>query len=162
MSAHSAITGRIRQAVHDINAVVQRVEALNAKAKSTGDEGYLDGVALNLHGFYTAVEQIFETIARDVDGEVPVGLSWHPDLLLQMSADLDGVRRRVITAETRSCLEDYRGFRHVVRNVCTFSLDPIRVHSLATTLRHCFELASRDLEAFVGFLNALDEPDSSR
>ena len=135
-------------------------ELLAAKARTSGDNGYLDGVALNLHGYYTAVEQVFEAIARDIDGEVPVGTSWHRDLLLQMSAELVGVRPRVITTETRACLEEYRGFRHVVRNVYTFSLNPERLESLVQALRGCYELASRDMDAFVGFLSALGDPGS--
>lgn len=94
-----------------------RAELLSARARATGDDGYLDGVALNPHAYYTAVEQVVEAIAGIVDGEVPSGTSWNRDLLLQMSAELEGVRPPVIAGATRSCLEEYFGFRHVVRNV---------------------------------------------
>ncbi len=77
----------------------------------------MDGVALNLHGFYVGIERIFEDIAREVEASVPSGPDWHQDLLLQMSAEVAAVRPAVITQETRQCLGDYRAFRHVVRNV---------------------------------------------
>lgn len=50
----------------DIQRVVDRVENLMEKANKTGDDGYLDGVALNLHGFYVGIEHIFEDIVRNV------------------------------------------------------------------------------------------------
>ena len=38
------------------------------KAEETADDGYLDGVALNLHSFYTGLESYFEEIARTIEG----------------------------------------------------------------------------------------------
>lgn len=52
--------------------------------------------------------------------ELP-GADWHRDLLLQMSAAIDGVRPPVISQETRFCLDESRGFRHGVRNLYTFN-----------------------------------------
>ncbi|NJL59681.1 MAG: hypothetical protein HC887_08600 [Desulfobacteraceae bacterium] len=73
----------------------------------------MDGAALNLHGFYTGVENIFEDIARYLDGDIPKGADWHKQLLLQLSAEIPAVRPRVICQETRFCLEEYRSFRHI-------------------------------------------------
>lgn len=38
--------------------VIERIDLLSDKAIQTGDDGYWDGVALNLHGFYVGVERI--------------------------------------------------------------------------------------------------------
>jgi hypothetical protein len=46
---YSALAGRIQQLLVDIERVVQRIELLHHKAISTGDSGYFDGIALNLH-----------------------------------------------------------------------------------------------------------------
>jgi hypothetical protein len=45
--------------------------------KQSGDEFYLDSVALNLHSFYTALERVFELIATTIDQEKPQGENWH-------------------------------------------------------------------------------------
>lgn len=155
MREYSALAGRIRQALADLGRVVERAEELVDKAARTGDDGYLDGVALNLHAFYAGVERIFEDIARGTGEGVPTGPEWHRDLLLQMSATIDGVRPAVIRPETRYCLDEYRGFRHVVRNVYTFSLRPARLKELTGELRACYEATARDLEKFAGFLEQL-------
>lgn len=108
MNTYAVLAGRIREALSDLERVVRRAEDLLSKAQQRNDDGYLDGVALNLHGFYAGVERIFEDIARNLDEAVPAGPDWHRDLLLQMSAAIDGVRPAVISPETRFCLDEYR------------------------------------------------------
>jgi len=83
-----ALAGRIRQATADLERVVSRTEYLMEKAQRTGDDGYFDGAALNLHGFYVGVEHIFEDIAREMEENVPGDSGWHQSLLLQISADI--------------------------------------------------------------------------
>lgn len=150
------LAGRIRTELLDLARVVERVTRLMAKARERSDEDYLDGVALNLHGFYAGVEHIFREIAREVDGSLPAGSDWHRELLVQMASELPGLRPPVITPETRSCLDDYRTFRHVVRNVYTFNLRPSRVQELAAGLPACFDAVTRDLTAFNAFLELPD------
>lgn len=152
---YAALAGRIHQSLGDVRRLVSRAESLMDKAQRSSDDGYLDGVALNLHGFYTGVEQIFEDIARVLEKAVPGGSEWHRDLLLQMSAEITTIRPPVIAQETRHCLDEYRGFRHVVRNVYTFSLRPARLQELTTRLRDCYMALERDLSDFAEFLDHL-------
>lgn len=152
-----ALAGRITQTLGDIDRIAQRAELLMSKARSTGDEGYMDGVALNLHSFYTAIESLFEDIARTVDGALPEGANWHQELLLQMSAELKDSRPAVIRRSTRDGLDDYRAFRHLVRNVYSFNLRPKRLSDLVDALCSCFADLRHDLEEFSRFLMALEE-----
>ncbi len=159
MKLYAALIGRVRRALSDLERVVDRAEELVEKASRTGDSGYLDGAALNLHSFSAGVERIFEDIAREMEEEIPGGPNWHQGLLLQMSADIAGIRPPVIGQETRDCLEEYRGFRHVVRNVYTFNLRPARVRELAGGLRACHAAVVGDVNAFIDFLTGLDKSD---
>lgn len=155
MTAFPALAVRIRQEVVDLRRCVNRALALMAKAADRGDLDYLDGVALNLHAFYTGVEHVLEAVAREVDGSVPGGPEWHRDLLLQLSGDIAGVRPAVLSETTRRCLDAYRGFRHVVRNVYGNNLDPDRVRQLAGDLPACYDAVSADLDRLAAFLDAL-------
>jgi hypothetical protein len=150
---YAALVGRMSQSLMDLDRVVDRAELLMKKAKVSGDDGFLDGVALNLHGFYAGVERIFEDIARTVERSAPSGSGWHYDLLLQMAADVSSIRPPVITSETRHCLDEYRGFRHVVRNVYTFNLRFSSLEYLCERLRLCFRQVKRDLQDFSQYLN---------
>jgi hypothetical protein len=147
-SDYCALSGRIKQSLLDIQMVVDRIENLMEKAKKTRDDGYLDGVALNLHGFYAGIEHIFEDVARTVDKSLPSGPVWHQDLILQMSADSGELRPAVIRAETRYCLDEYRGFRHIVRNVYTFHFKASRLEELVSGVRPCYQLVEKDLDSF--------------
>ena len=60
-------------------------------------EALVDAIALNLHGFYTGVERIFQVIANQIDYRKPTGDKWHSELLEQMSVDLPGIRQAVIS-----------------------------------------------------------------
>jgi hypothetical protein len=152
----AALASRLRTEIIDLAGVVERAEYLLAKTQERHDDDYLDGAAFNLHGFYAGVERLFEEIAREVDSAVPAGPEWHRDLLIQMSAEVASTRPAVIGRQTRLCLDIYRGFRHVVRNVYTFQLRPTRIQELTAELRACYELVVRDVTAFCEFLERLD------
>jgi len=152
-----ALAGRISEPLSDLERVVSRAELLADKSQHNDDDDYLDGVALNLHGFYTGAERILEDIARTVEKYTPSGQSWHRDLLMQMSAEINSVRPRVISRETRHCLDEYRGFRHVVRNVYAFSLVSSRLQELTSQLRACYLSVKSDMDEFMRFLNQIDD-----
>ena len=152
MSERLALAGRIRASIEDVKTTVNRTVALAEKARRSGDDDYWDGVALNLHGFYSGVEQIFEDIARTIDGGLPSGAEWHISLLRQMTVELGKLRPAVIQIETRQSLDEYRGFRHVVRNVYAFNLRPARLKELALDSEDCLSALTIDLLAFADFL----------
>ncbi len=159
MTNLAALAGRIREQLTDIGRTADRAGLLAERAAATGDDGYWDGVALNLHGFYTGVEKVLEDIAREVDGSVPSGPDWHRDLLIQLAAEMPGLRPAVLSGEARACLEDYRGFRHVVRNLYTFRLRAARLQDLVDALPGCRALVERDLRRFADFLAATNPAD---
>ncbi len=158
MRPYSVLAGRIAQALADLDRVVSRAEMLRQKAEQSGDDGYYDGVALNLHGFYAGVERIFEDISRNLDESVPSGPEWHRDLLIQMSAAIENIRPDVIKSQTRHVLDEYRGFSHVVRNVYTFNLRPSRLRELVHDLRGCYQMLHHDIQIFIEFIKRLDQP----
>lgn len=58
---------RIRNELAEIEHTLKRATEGGKRAKQTGDDDSLDGVALNLHSFYSGIERIFELIAINVD-----------------------------------------------------------------------------------------------
>jgi hypothetical protein len=155
MSSQSALSARIVSSLEELNQVVGRVELLSNKAIKTGDDGYWDGVALNLYGFYSGVERIFEDIARPIDETLPEGADWHRDLLIQMAGEIKDRRPAVVKLETRQCIDEYRGFRHVVRNVYAFNFRPQRLTELVDNLLPCYQQVKADLLSFTQFLRSI-------
>lgn len=156
MNDYITLAARIRLLLKDVEKSIQRAQLLMKKAIQTNDDGYWDGVALNLHAFYTGLEHIFEDIARTVEQSAPTGKDWHADLLTQMATPIPNIRPAVISNESRQCLDEYRGFRHVVRNVYAFNLYPARLQTLTQGLEKCFQTVQNDLSRFIDFLESLD------
>lgn len=156
MSPYAGLIAQIEEELADIEQVVLRTEQLTEKARRTGDDGYWDAVALNLHGVYTGVEKVFEAIARATGEGVPQASDWHQALLMQMSGEIKDVRPAVIGRETRYCLNEYLAFRHVVRNVYTTNLKPARLQELVDELPACYDAFVHDINEFIAFLRQLD------
>ena len=91
-------------------------------------------------------------MAKTVDGALPSSEDWHRQLLDQMASEVAGIRPALISAETRTCLDRLRRFRHVVRNVYVFNLSPDKLEPLLLELPSTSRLVQRDLEAFAVFL----------
>ena len=83
---------------------------------------------------------------------MPEGANWHQELLKQMSIEVPGVRPAVISFELKEMLEEYRGFRHVVRNVYTYHLDPEKVKPLVKNISNVRKKLERELSAFAKFI----------
>ncbi len=143
---------RVRDQVAELNRLIERAQEGWRRAQRSGDDFYLDGVALNLHGFYVGLERLFELIATIVDGTMPQGANWHQVLLQQMGIEIPRVRPAVISEETRDALDEYRGFRHIVRHVYTFEFDPVKVQRLVEKAPAVFAKLSAELLAFADFL----------
>ena len=142
---------RLKRLESEIQQVQQEIERDPTRAKL-----FYENQALKLHNFYTGCERIFSLIASELNGGVPSGFDWHKRLLQRMKV-AQGGRPALLSAKTAHRLEEYLGFRHVVRNVYGFELDVLRVERLVVeyfSVWHQFESNVRD---FIGWLEALAE-----
>lgn len=150
----NVLAERIRQDLGELSLVLARLLEAWQRAGRSGDDFYLDSVALNLHGFYSGIERIFERLAETLDNNVPAGANWHRVLLAQMSQQVAGIRPAVISQPTVQRLDEYRGFRHVVRNVYTFHFEPAKLEKLVLGAQDTFDQVKAELLAFADFLEA--------
>jgi len=158
MNPQAAIlTARIDTELSELKLVVDRTLQAWDKAAKQDDDFYLDSVALNLHAFYSGLERIFEKLASTIDRTVPSAANWHQELLTQMQTEIPSVRPAVISSLLKESLEEYRGFRHVVRNVYAYHLKPEKLKILVGNLESTFRLASEELTVFGDFLKTLED-----
>jgi hypothetical protein len=154
IESYIVLAGRIRKELEDIERLVSRANrAIKTAQKNPQDTDlYIDSASLNLHDVYSGFERIFRQIAATVDGNMPASTEWHRDLLEQMGLDLPKVRPPVLTSSSIQRLDEYLRFRHVVRNVYTFSFDPERVGRLVNELDMVFNQIRQELLVFANFL----------
>lgn len=152
MSAYAGLAARIDLGLAEADLLLPRIATLVERAAREDDFAVIDALALNLQGFYTGLEQLFEAIAREVDGTVPDGPNWHRDLLAQVAGSTGAGRPAVITLASFACLDSVRSFRHVVRNVYAYRLDPRRVTDLADDVLACYGAVRTELRDFGAML----------
>lgn len=150
--ALAELAARIREECLSLESIVARIASGWERAKQSSDDLYLDGVALNLHGFYNGLERLFELIAAVVDKAVPTGENSHQVLLQQMTAELHTLRPAVISESSARQLNEYRRFRHIVRHVYTFKFDPNRIEQLINEVPTLFNQVRAEMLAFADFL----------
>lgn len=116
---------------------------------------YLDSLVHNLENFYMGIEEIFKRIAVFTDEGIPEGPRWHSLLIKGMARDIPGVRPSVIKDETRQLLDEYRKFRHLVRNIYTFNIIPEKVFKLARGITKVFISFKKDIHYFLNIIEKI-------
>ncbi|MBP7892959.1 MAG: hypothetical protein KA063_05435 [Firmicutes bacterium] len=113
------------------------------------------GLALYLHDFYQAVEQMLTRITRTLNGFDTAGESWHIDLLRLASREIEGLRPAVISESTMRDLDRYRGFRHFVRHGYDRDLMWDRMQGLIESLPEMVASFRQDTGAFLDVLTQM-------
>ncbi len=147
-----ALASRLQDEISELEHVIIRVKEAWKRAVKEDDDYYLDSVAFNLHSFYTGVERMFQLIVGSVDGSKPEGEFWHRELLRQMATEVKQIRPAVISKGTRDRLEEYRAFRHVVRNIYSFRLSKSKMVSLVEDIEDVFNAFKIEISDFESFL----------
>lgn len=152
----SRLSSLIRSELREVSESLGRMREARQRVERTGDEFYLDSVALSLHAAYGGIERIFERIAAVIDLSVPTGADWHQKILHQVASDMVPLRPAAISIGTRDALESYRGFRHVVRHTYPFRLNPDKVRQLMENAEAIFARTQTELSAFADWLERSD------
>ena len=146
--SQASLVKRIEQELTKILESAEQVERLLKKVQLSGDLDYIGTIALHLHSFYNGVEHIFLGVAKSIDNSVPEGEDWHRQLLIQMTLPLPNVRSALVKEQTYRVLNEFRGFRHVVRSNYAYELEPERVLALASKLPVASQTLFTDCQQF--------------
>ena len=153
----AAALARLRGEMTDDRAAMARrrsdlEEALRRLSHDPSDPAAIALEAWALHGWYTALESLFERVARQLDAEVPEGDRWHRELLAQATVEVPGVRPAVLPRSTRPDLEELLGMRHFLRHAYGADLDGRRLAPQAGRLRDVAPAVEQALDLFDQFL----------
>lgn len=157
--ASSALTGLAVDIQSEVDQLRHLEESIAAvRAEVDNDPGrvdiYYESLALKLHNFYTGCERIFNLIAAEMNGAPLSGFDWHQRLLERMAAEWED-RPPVLMAETVRALREFLAFRHVVRNIYGFELDPERIELLVRRYPAAWHAFHNDIDRFVLWLHTL-------
>jgi len=148
------ITFEIEQVDHLLTIYADLLERIPQRAS---DPVELAAGASVLHSFYNGLENIFLVIAQRLDQQVPDGLQWHRDLLVQMTRET-ATRDSVISVDLARQLTDYLGFRHFYRHSYSFFLEWSKLSRLVAPLPEVWTRVKEELHDFLNSLSADETP----
>ncbi|VXD21758.1 conserved hypothetical protein [Planktothrix serta PCC 8927] len=156
---------KIRELATDIEIELERLGRLELAIAQVHEEIrrdpersaiFYESLALKLHNFYTGCERIFQLIVSELNGSLPSSFDWHKRLLNRMSIEREGLPA-VLTSDTVVRLNEYLGFRHIVRNLYGFELDPNRLEKLVEHYPTVWHQVNFELREFINWLRQLSE-----
>jgi len=109
------LTKKLQRANNEMQHVMKHAADKRA-AISSGEWEAMTAGAMGVHNIYNDIEDILMTIAKDVDGSVPDGPSFHQDILDQMATDIPDLRHALFSDEQHQVLTELKNFRHLVRH----------------------------------------------
>ena len=148
------VISQIRFEVEQIDLLLESYSGLIDRAKtSTPDLVEVTAMASVLHSFYNGLENIFLSIAKGIDVEVPAGSQWHRNLLNRM-AESTAKRSPVLTIELVRRLGDYLAFRHFYRHSYSFFLEWDEMGKLVIPLEEIWDQTRVELQRFLANLSS--------
>lgn len=138
---------KIESTVGGITKALEDIEVLPVAARPYIQES----IAKKLADVYNGIENIFKRIAREVDRHLPIGDSWHKDLLTQMTEQRPE-RPSVISEDIFPRLDDLLKFRHAFNNIYAEELVYEKTEPRAKSIDELFTSVSEDFSIFTDFL----------
>lgn len=111
------------------------------------DQVELLALAALLNSFYTGLENLFKRIVKEIDKNTLQSISWHRDLLDQVSKAYKS-RPSVITESTKIILLEYLSFRHVFRQAYSFQIQWEKMKMLIYEMENVLEQIENELNRF--------------
>jgi hypothetical protein len=153
----------LRDLAGDIEIELSKLAQLEIKIQQVQNDikaapayagSFYESLALKFHSFYTGCERIFNLISIELNGGVSKSADWHKRMLSRMAVEKEG-RKAVITPQTAERLEDFLGFRHVIRNIYGFELKVDRIDALIEQYPAAWTGFETDIRAFVDWLGEM-------
>lgn len=143
------IKEQIKFKIDDIDKLFSEYELIFKKINDeTPDLFDMTILGSVLHSFYNGLENIFEIIAKNIDGNVPSGNKSHQELLHQMASE-NGMRDEILNEGLYLKLREYATFRHFYRHAYSFQLDWDKMKGLIENIHLVWQDVKQSLENFI-------------
>jgi hypothetical protein len=111
-------------------------------------------LSFQLERHYTAIEALITRALRQVDGDVPSGLSSHLEILRAASVALDGGRPAILSPEALVELRELLKFRHLARHGYEVEPDLVKLSELGARVAGLRAPLAASLDALDRWLRA--------
>ena len=146
--SHKKVIAKLDFELEEINKLLDSytllIEALKTREPDLIE---LTAMATILHSFYNGIEKLFLIIGKEIDKNMPSGIKWHRDLLLQM-AEVSDARPAAVSSDTINVLNEYLGFRHFYRHAYSFHLTWDKMKGPALNIKETWSIVKSELNEF--------------
>ena len=140
---------QIKFKINDIDKLFSEYNLIFESAKEEDPDLFnMTILGTVLHSFYNGLENIFDIIAKNIDGNVPTGSKSHQELLHQMASE-NGNRNEVINEKLYLKLREYASFRHFYRHAYSFQLNWEKMRPLVDDVHTVWQNVKSCLEKFI-------------
>lgn len=113
--------------------------------------------ALKAQQLFTAVEDLFKTIAGVFENQLHDHARYHAELIGLMHTEIPGRRPALLSDNSKRLLDKLRAFRHFIRHGYEYELDRDELQLLQDKLQADFMHLLSDLDVFGEFIKNLDD-----
>ncbi len=116
--------------------------------------------ALKVQQAFTAIEDVFKSIAKTFENSIDDFQQYHIELLKRMNTDVESIRPQVITYHSFHFLNKLRSFRHFIRHAYDYELDQDELQYLQKKVNESLQHLEVDLNRFLQFVKKLSDETS--
>jgi hypothetical protein len=143
------IRSQIRFELEQLHKLLDQNQNLIQNAQISSPSGTeRSALALMLQSFYTGFENIFNRIAKEIDGGFKKTEHWHVELLDKMASS-NHDRPAVISEPLKQRLHLYLGFRHISRSIYSFDLHWDKMKDLVAGCQETLSIAEAEFEILI-------------
>ena len=150
----AALKSRLIAEIAALEPIISGLAEALERASEQPDQFATRALASYVDDFYSGIERICERVAVTLDGALPTGEQWDRTLLYQMGQPRVD-RPSLFSQNLLSDTDEYRRFRHRLRHIYGYELEPARVIALA---QKAISLSEDIREAATAFCDWLEEP----
>lgn len=150
-----ALVAEIDEAVARLDQLACELQSVDVAAGAEPDRATKALIAVDLHSYYTMLENLVERIIVDLEGRAPRGPDSHLALLRHAMRALEGIRPAIFDPACLDSLDELRRFRHFFRHAYALDLSFTKMRRALDPFGALHSAVGQGLREFAAFLRAM-------
>jgi len=148
-SKYDQLKSDVYDEIDAINQTLRELSALKTQLSTTTEVNNIQKAAIGtfLMNFYVGIENILKRICKVYYNKVPLGSSWHKELL-ELSFNPPNDKLLLIEKRLADKLNPYLGFRHVFVSGYGFKLKIELMNSLINNIDSIWDEFKKEIDQF--------------